>query len=47
MIRVSRVCLDRLRANKGRGQLSAKRAPIGFKKGFGAIGLGKHTKKGK
>ncbi|CDJ42987.1 hypothetical protein, conserved [Eimeria necatrix] len=32
--------------SKGRGPLIAKFAPAGFKKGFGAIGLGRHTKKG-
>ncbi|BAM39877.1 conserved hypothetical protein [Theileria orientalis strain Shintoku] len=32
--------------SKGRGPLLAKFAPIGFKKGFGAVGLGRHTKKG-
>ncbi|CDR93991.1 60S ribosomal protein L27, putative [Babesia bigemina] len=33
-------------SSKGRGPLIAKFAPVGFKKGFGAVGLGKHTKKG-
>ncbi|EDO06661.1 Mitochondrial ribosomal protein L27 family protein [Babesia bovis T2Bo] len=33
-------------SSKGRGPLLAKFAPIGFKKGFGAVGLGRHTKKG-
>ncbi|XP_026191111.1 54S ribosomal protein L27, mitochondrial-like [Cyclospora cayetanensis] len=32
--------------SKGRGPLIAKYAPAGFKKGFGAVGLGRHTKKG-
>ncbi|KJP88907.1 hypothetical protein AK88_01401 [Plasmodium fragile] len=32
--------------SKGKGPLIAKYAPVGFKKGFGAIGLGRHTKKG-
>lgn len=32
--------------SKGRGPLIAKYAPVGFKKGFGAVGLGRHTKKG-
>ncbi|SBT79867.1 mitochondrial ribosomal protein L41, putative [Plasmodium malariae] len=31
--------------SKGKGPLIAKYAPVGFKKGFGAIGLGRHTKK--
>ncbi|UVC54599.1 hypothetical protein MACJ_003562 [Theileria orientalis] len=33
-------------SSKGRGPLLGKFAPIGFKKGFGAVGLGRHTKKG-
>uniref|UniRef100_A0A1E1X144 Putative 60s ribosomal protein l27 n=1 Tax=Amblyomma aureolatum TaxID=187763 RepID=A0A1E1X144_9ACAR len=33
-------------SSKGRGPLIGKFAPIGFKKGFGAVGLGRHTKKG-
>lgn len=32
--------------SKGRGPLIAKYAPVGFKKGFGAVGLGRHSKKG-
>uniref|UniRef100_A0A0G4HSN4 Mitochondrial ribosomal protein L41 n=1 Tax=Chromera velia CCMP2878 TaxID=1169474 RepID=A0A0G4HSN4_9ALVE len=31
---------------QGRGPLTTKRAPVGFKKGYGSIGLGRHTKKG-
>lgn len=33
-------------STRGRGALSVKRAPVGFKKGYGAVGLGRHTKKG-
>ncbi|KAK1443815.1 hypothetical protein BgAZ_206910 [Babesia gibsoni] len=36
----------RFGSSKGRGPLIGKFAPIGFKKGFGAVGLGRHTKKG-
>ncbi|KFG44067.1 putative 60S ribosomal protein L27 [Toxoplasma gondii RUB] len=38
--------LAKVGPSKGRGPLLAKFAPVGFKKGFGAIGLGRHTKKG-
>ena len=40
------VFLLQMGPSKGRGPLIAKFAPVGFKKGFGAVGLGKHTKKG-
>ncbi|CCF73148.1 mitochondrial ribosomal protein L41, putative [Babesia microti strain RI] len=38
--------LAKIGPSKGRGPLLTKFAPVGFKKGYGAVGLGKHTKKG-
>ncbi|PFH34234.1 putative 60S ribosomal protein L27 [Besnoitia besnoiti] len=38
--------LAKVGPSKGRGPLLAKYASSGFKKGFGAVGLGRHTKKG-
>ncbi|EER05567.1 conserved hypothetical protein [Perkinsus marinus ATCC 50983] len=44
-LRRSNVLLSKLGPSKGRGPLTAKRAPS-LRKGFGSIGLGTHTKKG-
>ncbi|KAF4689343.1 hypothetical protein FOZ63_025559 [Perkinsus olseni] len=44
-VRRSTVLLSKLGPSKGRGPLTAKRAPS-LRKGFGSIGLGTHTKKG-
>ncbi|SPJ09215.1 mitochondrial ribosomal protein L41, putative [Plasmodium sp. DRC-Itaito] len=46
MIRLNFIRFAKMGPSKGKGPLIAKYAPVGFKKGFGAIGLGKHTKKG-
>ncbi|KAK1937357.1 putative 60S ribosomal protein L27 [Babesia divergens] len=46
MLFVSIAKWARYGSSKGRGPLIGKFAPIGFKKGFGAVGLGRHTKKG-
>ncbi|SOV12166.1 mitochondrial ribosomal protein L41, putative [Plasmodium sp. DRC-Itaito] len=46
MIRLNFIKFAKMGPSKGKGPLIAKYAPVGFKKGFGAIGLGKHTKKG-
>ncbi|CEM02455.1 unnamed protein product [Vitrella brassicaformis CCMP3155] len=46
-VRLSRVVLGtKCGPSKGRGPLLPKHTGPGFKKGFGAIGLGRHTKKG-
>mmetsp|Transcript_51166 Transcript_51166/g.121609 ORF Transcript_51166/g.121609 Transcript_51166/m.121609 type:complete len:92 (-) Transcript_51166:98-373(-) len=37
--------LSKMGPSKGRGPLNTKRAPD-FKKGYGALGFGRHTKKG-
>mmetsp|Transcript_53392 Transcript_53392/g.96420 ORF Transcript_53392/g.96420 Transcript_53392/m.96420 type:complete len:92 (+) Transcript_53392:77-352(+) len=41
----SLILLSKMGPTKGRGPLNTKRAPR-LKKGYGAIGLGRHTKKG-
>ncbi|CAD2095259.1 mitochondrial ribosomal protein L41, putative [Plasmodium vinckei] len=46
MIKLAISMLAKMGPSKGKGPLIAKYAPSGFKKGFGAIGLGRHTKKG-
>ncbi|VWU52112.1 mitochondrial ribosomal protein L41, putative [Hepatocystis sp. ex Piliocolobus tephrosceles] len=46
MLRLNIFKLAKMGPSKGKGPLIAKYAPSGFKKGFGAIGLGRHTKKG-
>ncbi|KAL8429169.1 hypothetical protein Efla_006305 [Eimeria flavescens] len=45
-LQLSAARLAKMGPSKGRGPLIAKFAPVGFKKGFGAVGLGRHTKKG-
>ncbi|KAL8271342.1 hypothetical protein Esti_004781 [Eimeria stiedai] len=46
LLHLSGVRFAKMGPSKGRGPLIAKFAPVGFKKGFGAVGLGRHTKKG-
>ncbi|CRG93622.1 mitochondrial ribosomal protein L41, putative [Plasmodium gallinaceum] len=46
MLKLDFFKLAKMGPSKGKGPLIAKYAPSGFKKGFGAIGLGRHTKKG-
>mmetsp|Transcript_49012 Transcript_49012/g.106689 ORF Transcript_49012/g.106689 Transcript_49012/m.106689 type:complete len:93 (+) Transcript_49012:68-346(+) len=45
MMQRSLVLLSKMGPSKGRGPLNTKRAPR-LKKGYGAIGLGRHTNKG-
>ncbi|CAD7952779.1 unnamed protein product [Amoebophrya sp. A25] len=44
LLAFSRFFMSKMGPTKGRGPLISKRAPH-FRKGFGSIGLGRHTKK--
>ena len=45
MFCLTRVFLNKLGPTKGRGPLNTKRAPA-LKKGYGSVGLGRHTNGG-
>lgn len=45
MLGVARVLFNKMGPTKGRGPLNTKRAPS-LKKGYGSVGLGRHTNKG-